>query len=63
MLAALTDSAEITNSVINYCKDHGVILFWLLYEPKAIRITPPLTISTEEIHKACDIIIQALDRV
>lgn len=63
MLAALTDSAEITNLVINYCKDNGVLLFWLLYEPKAIRITPPLTISIKEIHTACDIIIQALDQV
>ena len=61
MLAIITESADITNSVINYCKDQGVLLFWLLYEPRAIRITPPLTVSFEEIHTACDVILQALD--
>ena len=37
MLAALTPSIEITNQVILKCQDEGLILFWLLFEPKAIR--------------------------
>ena len=61
MLAAMTPSAEITNEVILKCQDAGLILFWLLFEPKAIRITPPLTISKEEIIKGCDIILSVLD--
>ncbi|MFD1063466.1 aspartate aminotransferase family protein [Winogradskyella litorisediminis] len=61
MLAALTDSAEITSEVILKAKDRGLILFWLLFEPKAIRITPPLTISEEEIIKGCKIITDILD--
>ena len=61
MLAAMTSSAEITNEVILKCQDAGLILFWLLFEPKAIRITPPLTISKEEIIKGCDIILSVLD--
>ena len=63
MLAPMTESAEITNQVILKCQDKGLILFWLLFEPCAIRITPPLTISEEEIKEGCQIIIEALDEV
>lgn len=63
MLAAFTSSADITNQVILKCQDEGLILFWLLFEPKAIRITPPLTISNEEIIKGCQIITQVLDTI
>lgn len=63
MLAALTPSSEITNQVIMECQDQGLILFWLLYEPKAIRLTPPLTISTKELEKGCAIILNILDRI
>ena len=63
MLAILTPSASITNSVILQCQDNGLILFWLLFEPKAIRITPPLTISNNEIIKGCAIILDALNKI
>lgn len=63
MLAAITTSEEITNKVILKCKEKGLILFWLLYEKKAIRITPPLTISEEEIKEGCGIIIEVLDEI
>lgn len=63
MLAAFTESAEITSQVILRAQDEGLILFWLLFEPKAIRITPPLTISNEEIIKGCQIITSILDAI
>jgi len=63
MLAAITTSADITNDVVLRCKDEGLILFWLLFEPKAIRITPPLTISNEEIIEGCMIITRVLDSI
>ena len=63
MLAALTSSSEITNEVILKAQDQGLILFWLLFEPKAIRITPPLTISNEEITKGCKIIVDILSKI
>ena len=63
MLAALTPSAEITNEVILKSQDDGLILFWLLFEPKAIRITPPLTISNEDIIKGCKIIVDILNKI
>ncbi|MBT8245528.1 MAG: aspartate aminotransferase family protein [Winogradskyella sp.] len=61
MLAVITESAEVTNQVILKAKDQGLILFWLLFEPKAIRITPPLTISNEEILKGSNIILDILN--
>lgn len=63
MLAAITDNADLTNEVILKCKDQGLVLFWLLFEPKAIRITPPLTISEDEIIKGCQIITSVLDSI
>lgn len=63
MLAAMVDNSEITNDVILKAKEEGLILFWLLFEPKAIRITPPLTISNEEIIKGCKIITSILDSI
>lgn len=63
MLAAMTPTAEITNQVILECQDQGLVLFWLLFEPKAIRITPPLTISNEEITAGCHIILSALNSI
>ncbi|MGV9003618.1 aspartate aminotransferase family protein [Flavobacterium sp.] len=63
MLAAMTKSAEITNQVIFKCQEKGLILFWLLFEQNAIRITPPLTISEEEIKEGCAIIIEAMNEI
>ena len=63
MLALITPTAEITNEIIFKCKSRGLILFWLLYEPKAVRITPPLTISNQEIIKGCSIIMEVLNEI
>ncbi len=63
MLALMMPSETITNEVILKCQDEGLILFWLLFEPKAVRITPPLTISNDEIIKGCGIIIDILNKI
>ena len=63
MLAAMTSSADIANEVILKCQDKGLILFWLLFEGSAIRITPPLTISEKEIHEGCAIMIEVLNEI
>lgn len=63
MLAAITTSAEITNQLILKAQNKGLILFWLLFEPKAIRLTPPLTITNAEIIEGCKVIIDILDEI
>jgi len=59
----MTSDAEITNQIILRCQDKGLILFWLLFEGKAIRITPPLTISEDEIREGCKIMLEVMDEV
>jgi acetylornithine/N-succinyldiaminopimelate aminotransferase len=63
MLAALVKSSEIASQVILKCMDRGLLLFWLLFEGRAIRITPPLTISDNEIRVGCKILLEVLDEV
>jgi acetylornithine/succinyldiaminopimelate/putrescine aminotransferase len=63
MLAAMVETPEIASQIILKCLEKGLLLFWLLFEGKAIRITPPLTISEEEIEKGCNIIIEAINEV
>ncbi|HAT63570.1 MAG TPA: aspartate aminotransferase family protein [Flavobacteriaceae bacterium] len=63
MLAVMVESAEMASEIILSCKARGLILFWLLFEGKAIRITPPLTISEEEIEKGCAILTEVLNTI
>lgn len=60
MLALIMEEAEMADHVILTCAKKGLILFWLLFEPRAIRISPPLTISAEEIEKGCGMILEVL---
>lgn len=63
LLALIFESAEIANQCVLECTKQGLILFWLLFEPRAVRISPPLTISEEEIEHGCAILLQVLDRL
>lgn len=63
MLAPILESEALANKVILECKNRGLILFWLLFETRALRITPPLTISPEEIKEGCEIILNVLDGI
>ncbi|WP_029036994.1 aspartate aminotransferase family protein [Salinimicrobium xinjiangense] len=63
MLAPVLISEEIVNSLVLKAQDRGLILFWLLFEKRAVRITPPLTITKKEIEIGCGIIIGILDEL
>ena len=63
MLAPIFTSPEIANELVLRAQDKGLILFWLLFETRAVRITPPLTISNEEIKKGCGIILGLLNEL
>lgn len=63
MLALIFEDAETSNILIKKSIDAGLILFWLLFEPNAVRISPPLTISAEEIEKGCSLILSILDEM
>ena len=61
MLALIMESAEIADHLISAAAKKHLILFWLLFEKKAVRISPPLTISYDEIEKGCQIILEILN--
>ena len=63
MLAPIFETEEITNAVVLKSIEKGLLLFWLLWEKKAIRISPPLTISLDEIKSGCTIITEVLDSI
>ncbi len=63
MLCLLMPSAKIASKLIHGCAKEGLILFWLLFDNKAVRITPPLTITEKEINKGCRIILEILDQI
>ena len=63
MLALILKKPDLTKKLVEGCLDNGLILFYLLFEPKAVRITPPLTISKNEIKKGCKIILSELDKI
>ncbi|MEN8799521.1 MAG: aminotransferase class III-fold pyridoxal phosphate-dependent enzyme, partial [Flavobacteriaceae bacterium] len=61
MLAMILKDAETANRLVMACASKGLVLFWLLFEKRAVRISPPLTISREEIDKGCEIILEVLE--
>ena len=63
MLALILKSNELAKKLVIKCLEKGLILFWLLYESRAVRITPPLNISNEEIKISCDLILETLDEI
>jgi acetylornithine/N-succinyldiaminopimelate aminotransferase len=63
MLIALVDTPELAAKIILRCLDKGLILFFLLFEGRAMRITPPLTISDEEITTGCATILEVIEEL
>ncbi len=61
MLALLFENQKVANYLVLTAAKKGLILFWLLFEPNAVRISPPLTISMKEISIGCDQIISILN--
>lgn len=63
MLSLNLENKQQVNTVVENCMKDGLLLFYFLFNDKSIRITPPLTISKEEIKIGCEIILRNLDKV
>ena len=61
MLAIELEDELLAKNVVEQSLENGLILFYFLFTRTAIRITPPLTISEEEIIEGCEIIKGILD--
>ncbi|RPD98819.1 aspartate aminotransferase family protein [Aureibaculum marinum] len=63
LLALIVDTPEMASQIILKSLEKGLLLFWLLYENRAVRITPPLNISDTEIKNGCEIILNVIDDI
>jgi acetylornithine/succinyldiaminopimelate/putrescine aminotransferase len=63
MLAVMFDSFETNKKVIDLLIERGIFTDWFLFESNALRISPPLNISDEEIKTACKVIVDVLERI
>lgn len=61
MIAVEFDSFETNKKIIDHCILKGVLTDWFLFAPKCMRISPPLTITAQEIRQACAVIIHCLN--
>ncbi len=62
MFAVDFDSAERVNKIVEYARNKGVICYWFLSHPESFRLSPPLTISEEEIRHGAAVIQEAIEK-
>ena len=58
MMAIEFENFEINKKIIDACIADGVISDWFLHCSNSMRVAPPLIITTEEIHYACEVILR-----
>jgi acetylornithine/succinyldiaminopimelate/putrescine aminotransferase len=61
MLAVNLENPDYTLEVAKRCMEKGLIVFWQLYRNEYLRISPPLTLTDDEIHEGCRIILDVLN--
>lgn len=61
MLGLELEDAELCQKLVTRGLEEGIITFFFLFTETAVRISPPLTISEDEIRKAGQIICAILD--
>ncbi|WP_200977425.1 aspartate aminotransferase family protein [Echinicola sp. 20G] len=61
MMAVEFESFEVLKPIIDRAIELGIITDWFLFCEDSMRIAPPLTITEEEIHEACKVILQAIE--
>lgn len=61
MFAFDMESFERVEKVVHKCLEKGLISFWFLSHPYSFRLSPPLTISENEIREAGRIILEAIE--
>lgn len=63
LLSLEFDSYALNKVIIDKCIENGVIVDWFLFNSNSMRIAPPLTISEEEITKACTVILKSIESI
>ncbi|HEV7330385.1 MAG TPA: aspartate aminotransferase family protein [Flavisolibacter sp.] len=55
------DSFATCKKIIDTCIENGVLTDWFLFAANCLRISPPLTITMEQLASACAVILNAVD--
>lgn len=63
MLALEFVSFETNKKIIDRCIEKGVITDWFLFAGNKLRISPPLTITCEQIEHACGVINESISEI
>ncbi|MDX1955072.1 MAG: aminotransferase class III-fold pyridoxal phosphate-dependent enzyme [Chitinophagaceae bacterium] len=58
-MAVEFDSFDTNKTVIDRCIERGVLTDWFLFAPQCLRISPPLTITADEIKQAAKQIVES----
>jgi len=61
MLSIQLSNFNQVENVSKRCVENGVIVDWFLHCETALRVAPPLIISFDEIRKACEVILEAIN--
>jgi acetylornithine/N-succinyldiaminopimelate aminotransferase len=61
LAAEMRDNALVLRTM-ECCYSNGLITDWFLFADNCLRIAPPLTVSEEEIKKACSIILLSIEQ-
>lgn len=55
------ESFERVEKVVKRCLEKGVLTFWFLSHPYSFRLSPPLTITEDEIRLSAELILAAIE--
>jgi len=60
LIAVEFDDFDQNKRVIDACITAGLLTDWYLFAPQCLRIAPPLSITEEQIQKACNILLSSI---
>jgi len=63
MMAIEFENFEINKKIIDACIADGVISDWFLHCSNSMRVAPPLIITEEQIHDACEVILRNIEAI
>lgn len=63
MLCIVFECDDVAARVARQALKNGVILFFLLFKGNMLRITPPLTVTTDQIRRGCKLILKSIEEV
>ena len=61
MLAVELENFDLNKKIIDRCIENGVITDWFLHCSNAMRIAPPLIITSTQIKQACAVILESIN--